>query len=214
MLLTGRTRDRPRQSLRCRGGCSRSGRAKSPPSAPASPPRAPAQMQRFDAAGLVVCPGLIDLHAHLREPGQSAKETIATGTASAARGGFTSVVCMPNTSPAIDNPGTVALIRERAATRKQSQRLRRGRHHQKHRRRGTGAHRLAQIRRRHRHHRRRPLRAEQRTDAPRPGIRQNVRFARHGSLPGLFHRDRRRDARRLLERGPGFARLAGLRARN
>jgi dihydroorotase len=77
-------------------------------------PGAPAQIQRFDAKGLVVCPGLIDLHAHLREPGQSAKETIASGTASAAQGGFTSVVCMPNTSPAIDNPGTVALIRERA----------------------------------------------------------------------------------------------------
>jgi dihydroorotase len=51
----------------------------------------------------------------LREPGQSAKETIATGTAAAARGGFASVVCMPNTSPAIDNAGTVALIHERAA---------------------------------------------------------------------------------------------------
>jgi dihydroorotase len=56
---------------------------------------------------------LIDLHVHLREPGQSAKETIATGTAAAARGGFTSVVCMPNTSPAIDSAGTVALIHER-----------------------------------------------------------------------------------------------------
>ncbi len=66
-------------------------------------------------AGLVVCPGLIDLHVHLREPGQSAKETIATGTQAAARGGFTSVVCMPNTSPAIDNAGTVALIRDKAA---------------------------------------------------------------------------------------------------
>jgi dihydroorotase len=71
---------------------------------------APADIENFDAEGLVVCPGLIDLHVHLREPGQSAKETIASGTASAARGGFTSVVCMPNTSPAIDNAGTVALI--------------------------------------------------------------------------------------------------------
>ena len=71
--------------------------------------------QRFDAASLVVCPGLIDLHVHLREPGQSAKETIATGTQAAARGGFTTVVCMPNTSPAIDNAGTVALIRDKAA---------------------------------------------------------------------------------------------------
>src|SRR6266704_6695755 len=76
--------------------------------------QAPRSIQRLDAAGQVVCPGLIDLHVHLREPGQGAKETIATGTAAAARGGFTSVVCMPNTSPAIDNAGTVALIRERA----------------------------------------------------------------------------------------------------
>ena len=74
----------------------------------------PADAERFDARGLVVCPGLIDLHVHLREPGQTAKETMATGTAAAARGGFTSIVCMPNTSPAIDNPGTVALIRDKA----------------------------------------------------------------------------------------------------
>jgi dihydroorotase len=76
--------------------------------------KAPEQTPCFNATGMVVCPGLIDLHAHLREPGQSAKETIASGTAAAARGGFASVVCMPNTSPAIDNAGTVALIRERA----------------------------------------------------------------------------------------------------
>ncbi|MEO7299544.1 MAG: dihydroorotase [Verrucomicrobiota bacterium] len=77
--------------------------------------KAPDDCEIFDAKNLIVCPGLIDLHAHLREPGQSAKETIATGTAAAARGGFTSVVCMPNTSPAIDNGGTVALIHEKAA---------------------------------------------------------------------------------------------------
>jgi dihydroorotase len=77
--------------------------------------RASGEIERLDATGLVVCPGLIDMHVHLREPGQTSKETIATGTASAARGGFTSIVCMPNTSPAIDNSGTVALIHERAA---------------------------------------------------------------------------------------------------
>src|SRR5689334_23899694 len=71
--------------------------------------------ERMDVSGLVVCPGLIDLHVHLREPGQAAKETIATGTAAAAQGGFTSVVCMPNTSPAIDNSGTVALIHNLAS---------------------------------------------------------------------------------------------------
>jgi len=76
--------------------------------------KAPRETERMDVTGTVVCPGLIDLHVHLREPGQTAKETIATGTAAAARGGFTSIVCMPNTSPAIDNAGTVALIHERA----------------------------------------------------------------------------------------------------
>ncbi|MDD5140672.1 MAG: dihydroorotase [Verrucomicrobiales bacterium] len=76
---------------------------------------APKDIQRLDATGKIICPGLIDLHVHFREPGQTAKENIASGTAAAARGGFTSVVCMPNTSPAIDNAGTVALIHERAA---------------------------------------------------------------------------------------------------
>lgn len=75
----------------------------------------PPDVERMEVAGQVVCPGLIDLHVHLREPGQSAKETVATGTAAAARGGFTSVVCMPNTSPAIDNSGTVALIQDLAS---------------------------------------------------------------------------------------------------
>jgi dihydroorotase len=79
--------------------------------------QAPRDAEKMDVSGLVVCPGLIDLHVHLREPGQTAKENIATGTAAAARGGFTSIVCMPNTSPAIDTAGTVALIRERAAKR-------------------------------------------------------------------------------------------------
>lgn len=82
---------------------------------PEAAKEAPDDISRFDAEGAVVCPGWIDIHAHLREPGQSNKETIASGTAAAARGGFASVVAMPNTSPAIDNAGTVALIRERAA---------------------------------------------------------------------------------------------------
>jgi dihydroorotase len=77
--------------------------------------KATIEIERLDATGKIVCPGLIDLHVHFREPGQTAKENIASGTAAAARGGFTSVVCMPNTSPAIDNAGTVALIHDRAA---------------------------------------------------------------------------------------------------
>lgn len=70
---------------------------------------------RLDVSGRVICPGLIDLHVHLREPGQAAKETLASGTAAAARGGFTTVVCMPNTQPVIDTPSTVAWVRQRAA---------------------------------------------------------------------------------------------------
>ena len=60
----------------------------------------------LDAAGLIVAPGLIDMHVHLREPGQGYKETIATGTAAAAAGGFTSVAAMPNTAPVNDSPET------------------------------------------------------------------------------------------------------------
>jgi dihydroorotase len=65
--------------------------------------------------GLVVCPGLIDMHVHLREPGQEHKETVATGTASAVAGGFTAVACMPNTAPVNDTAGVTELILRRAA---------------------------------------------------------------------------------------------------
>lgn len=68
--------------------------------------------ETFDARGLVVAPGFIDLHVHLREPGQSYKETIATGTAAAAAGGFTSVCCMPNTSPVVDSAEWLAWIQQ------------------------------------------------------------------------------------------------------
>jgi dihydroorotase len=69
----------------------------------------------IDATGLIVAPGLIDLHVHLREPGFGWKETIESGARAAAAGGFTTIVCMPNTSPVADSPGTIAWIRDRAA---------------------------------------------------------------------------------------------------
>src|SRR5579864_7670375 len=67
--------------------------------------------EKFDARGLVVSPGFIDLHVHLREPGQGYKETIATGTAAAAAGGFTSVCTMPNTAPVVDTAEWVTWLR-------------------------------------------------------------------------------------------------------
>jgi dihydroorotase len=69
---------------------------------------------RIDAAGLVVAPGLCDLHAHLREPGMERAETIASGARAAARGGFTTICAMPNTDPALDRPDRVAWVQDRA----------------------------------------------------------------------------------------------------
>src|ERR1700732_1202744 len=68
----------------------------------------------FDASGLIVAPGFIDLHAHLREPGQESSETIETGTRAAARGGFTAVCCMPNTKPVNDSASVTRFIVDRA----------------------------------------------------------------------------------------------------
>jgi dihydroorotase len=70
--------------------------------------------QVIDCAGLVVAPGFIDLHVHLREPGQEYKETVASGSAAAAAGGFTGVCCMPNTSPVNDSRAVTELILQRA----------------------------------------------------------------------------------------------------
>ena len=68
----------------------------------------------FDASGLIVAPGFIDMHVHLREPGQENSETIETGTQAAARGGFTAVCCMPNTKPVNDNASITRFIADRA----------------------------------------------------------------------------------------------------
>jgi len=82
--------------------------------APAGKMAAPQNVEVFEATGLIVAPGFIDLHAHLREPGQESSETIAMGTRAAARGGFTAVCCMPNTKPVNDNASVTRFILDRA----------------------------------------------------------------------------------------------------
>jgi dihydroorotase len=81
---------------------------------PAGEIAAPQNVEMFDATGLIVAPGFIDIHAHLREPGQESSETIESGTRAAARGGFTAVCCMPNTKPVNDNASVTRFIVDRA----------------------------------------------------------------------------------------------------
>jgi aspartate carbamoyltransferase catalytic subunit len=137
--------------------------------------------EKIDARGLVACPGLVDIHVHFREPGQTHKETIATGSRAAAAGGFTTVVCMPNTTPPADNAGTIQYIKDAVAARRRRQGLSHRLHHRRAEGPGARAHRLAQARRRRRHHRRRRLRAEQRAHAPR------LEYAKMFDLPVMDH---------------------------
>lgn len=78
------------------------------------PSSIPGNCMRIDATGMIVTPGLIDLHCHLRDPGHEEKETINTGAEAAARGGFTTVCCMPNTRPPIDSVDTVRYVVDKA----------------------------------------------------------------------------------------------------
>ena len=74
----------------------------------------PEGAQLVDANGMVVCPGFVDLHCHLRDPGLEYKETIASGTRAAAKGGFTTVCAMPNTEPTMHTRATVEYVMEKA----------------------------------------------------------------------------------------------------
>ena len=75
--------------------------------------KVPADTEVIDATGLVVAPGLMDAHVHFRDPGLTYKEDIETGAAAAARGGFTTVVCMANTKPVVDNLETLSYVQEK-----------------------------------------------------------------------------------------------------
>ena len=85
----------------------------------------------LDCGGCVVAPGLVDLHTHLRQPGREEAETVETGSRAAALGGFTAVVAMPNTEPAIDSAGVVREVQELGRLAGAVRRPRRGRHHRR-----------------------------------------------------------------------------------
>ena len=72
--------------------------------------------ETYDCTGMWICPGLVDPHVHLREPGGEEKETIITGTQAAAAGGYTTICCMPNTNPPLDSPALIDFILDRAAS--------------------------------------------------------------------------------------------------
>ena len=147
--------------------------------------------------GLVVCPGLIDMHVHLREPGQEHKETIATGTRSAVVGGFTAVACMPNTSPVNDSAGITEFILKKAQEAGQARVYPIGAVS-----RGSMGEFLADIAELHKaglrgDFRRRQAGGDGAADAPRAGVRVDVRPAGHRSLRGPLAQGRRRRARGL-----------------
>ena len=151
-------------------------------------------------AGCVVVPGLIDMHVHLREPGQEHKETVATGTASAVAGGFTAVACMPNTDPVNDNAGVTEFILKKAAEAGLARVYPIGAVS-----RGSKGEQLADIGelqhgRLRRDHRRRPAGGDGAADAPRARVRRHVRHAGHRALRGPDAQGRRRRARRLPRR--------------
>ncbi len=103
----GQGLDKTGSLLISEGKISWRGKGRPPPSCP--------EYDILHAEGLIVCPGFIDLHCHLRQPGFGEKETIATGTQAAARGGFTTVCCMPNTNPPLDSKETIDYIKSTAA---------------------------------------------------------------------------------------------------
>ena len=124
----------------------------------------------IDARGMIVCPGLIDIHVHLREPGNEEDETIATGAAAALAGGVTSVACMPNTLPAIDTQAAAEFVVLQAQRARQANVFPVGAVSKGRQGRRAGRARPTGRRRRGRLHRRRRPGRLGRADAARPGV--------------------------------------------
>ena len=135
----------------------------------------------FDATGMIVAPGFIDMHVHLREPGFEHAETIESGSRAAAAGGFTSICCMPNTKPVNDSATVTSYIVERARSTRRGERVPHRRDHQGQRGRGAGGHRLHESGRRRGDLRRRPAGDERARDAARHGVRAVATTCRSSS---------------------------------
>ena len=170
--------------------------------------------QVVDVSGLLVTPGLIDMHVHLREPGQEHKETIATGTASAVAGGFTAVACMPNTDPG-QRPGERHPVHAEARRRgRPGAGLSDRRGHARLEGRGAGRDRRSQGRRLRRRLGRRQAGADRAADAARPRVHGDVRHAGDRPLRGPDAQGRRRRARGLQRVAARAARASPARPRS
>jgi len=140
----------------------------------------------IDAAGKLVTPGLIDIHVHFREPGDEEEETIASGSTAAVAAGFTSVVCMPNTKPAIESETDVEYVHRKGRQTRKT-RLLHGSHYEETGGRGAGRDGHDGRGRRTRVYRRRSRRPGPGRHAAGPQVRQDVRRGRRPALPGRRH---------------------------
>ncbi len=163
-------------------------------------------IETIDATGLIATPGFIDLHTHLREPGQEHKETIATGTRAAVAGGYTAVCAMANTVPPNDERAVTEMVRAEAARNGCVPRLSDRRGEQGFERRGAGRAGRPPRRRLRRRQRRRQTGLERAAHAPRARVLLDARHARHRARGRREPERGRRHARGLLLHAPRHAR--------
>ncbi len=170
--------------------------------------RAPTMPRSSDCHGGVLAPGLIDMRVQLREPGEEHKETIETGSLAAAAGGVTSMVCLPNTEPIIDDVAGVRIHRPARARDQAREDLLLRRADPGPRGQGPGGDGAAGGQRRARLHRRPQCRARRAGDAPRPHLRAQLRCAGDPASGRAGPRRRRRDEQRRAGDAPRHSRAS------